>query len=440
MPGGKVVFQRPDLGSLETINLATGIKTILADPSEPGQRLPWSLAPDGRTFVVVTGRGWAKGGGTSGASRAALWAVRFDGSNPRKLLDLTVDGLPQTPLGAQITIINGAYQTLPWIGETGEVVVTSAHEGTVDLYAVAVDSGQVRRLTHSPELEFNALVSPDESLVAFGSTVSFGTGAGWLQSGIAHVPARGGKMQWFLQPGEIPETDALQLAGWVDKQLLAILIEPGGVASSLVALSPGAPSRILFRAPALVTVDIGVSRVAIAGNAPGEQQVAIWSAGQTGAQPVITTRGVERLSWSPDGRTLLICTNARYGTSQRVLWRDAGTLALPDGSCASRAWEFDGHLALGGDAQDSAIPAEIFAPDGSLLRTLPPGALPIGWSGGNLFAFIPDSGDATWQLFRVGAGELETPDSMIGPPIDGIPQGAVLMPETVDGARDMLIG
>ncbi len=429
MPNGIVIFQRPDLGSLEAIHLATGVHTVLADPTEPGQHLPWSMAPNGRTIAVVTGRGWAKGGLTSGDSRAALWAVAIDGSNPRRLLDLTLDGLPTTPVGAPTALTNGAYQKLPWIGVTSEVVVASAHEGTVDLYAVAVDSGQVRRLTNSPELEFQATVSPDEVLLSFGSTVSFGTGAGWLQSGIGTVPTRGGEMSWLLQPGGMPATDALQLAGWINDELLAILIEPGGVASSLVALSAVALPRTLFHAPGSLAVAIGSGRVAVAGTATGDQQVAVWSAGQPEAQPITTMPGVERLVWSPDGRALLICTNARYGARQRVIWRDERKIALPEGSCASYAWGLDGRLALGGESNDSALPAESFIPDGSLLHTLPPGALPVGWSGGDLFAFIPGAGAAPWQLFRFG---MDKPAIAVGPSLNGIPHGAILIPEALD--------
>lgn len=437
-PVGTVIFQRPGLGSIEAIDLVSGAYTILADPTDPGQRLPWSLAPDGRTLAVVTGHGWSKAGQATGNVSAALWVVQSDGSDPRKLLDLGANGLLQLPLGASVALTNDTFQTLPWLERTGEIVVASAHEGSVDLYAVAPDTGVVRRLTASPELEFQATLSADGALVLFGSAASFGTGAGWSQSGVGLVSSAGAEHEWLLRPDEVSDSGAsLHVAGRVGDVLLVIVIEPGGVASILYALKPGEAARSLFRVQGPLTWAVGPDKVAVASRDAREQTVAVWVAGQPEAQVITSAARVQYLAWSPDGSALLICVGDQRNPLRRSLWSDGREFPLPDGFCTTHAWSPAGRLALGGRLDDQSEPGVVVAADGSVLRVLSPEAIPVGWSGGDLIAFVPDTqSGTTWQLFSFDPRRPEEPGRVIGPLLEGAPERALLVSVTGLNATD----
>ncbi|HEX6292743.1 MAG TPA: serine hydrolase [Herpetosiphonaceae bacterium] len=187
-----VIYQALGTGSVEAIDTATGSRIILADPTQPQQRLPWSAAPDGNTIAVITGR-WQTSGAATQIERAALWTVAVNGMQPRKLLDLVPTGFGDAQPDLQMVLTDERFQTLAWTPDGQTIVVVSAHEGQLDLYAVAVDGSGARRLTNTPALEFQPSLSPDGRELSYGSAATFGTGAEWSNVGAWAQPLDGGE-------------------------------------------------------------------------------------------------------------------------------------------------------------------------------------------------------------------------------------------------------
>ncbi len=418
-----VVYRVPGDGSLRAVAIGGGAEIVLGDPTEPGQRLPWSASPDGRTVALITGGGWS---GKQGLPlRASLWVVGVDGSDPRRLLDLAGATPPGAGFGGDWAALTGEQlQRLAWTPDGRAVVVASAHEGQVDLYAVEAATGAARRLTATPALEFGASVAPDGRALAYGSASSFGTGAGWADVGAWLLPLEGGEPRPALLPvaGAEPPA-ALSIAGWLGGGTLIVQATSMGVTSSTIWATEGdASPRPLYSAPGRPALDLQGDTLLFADQAPGQEgSLWSWRAGEAVPQQRAPLGLADALYASPSGEAALVCAGGRGQEGGPLLWSQ-GRIASVSGGCGRPAWSDDGRVALPADPAGGANGLVVGLADGVELG-LGPAALPAGWLGGTLFFFGPrGAAGAEWQL-------LSSDSAGIRPlaPVGGAPEGPLLV-------------
>jgi hypothetical protein len=422
-----VVYQRPSDGSIEAIDTASDVATVLADPTTPMQRLPFSVSPDGRTLALISGRSWLAQEQPAERRRAALWAVDLDGTNPRKLLDLHSDAsLPVNPLGADLALTSERYQLLPWTPNGRAVLVASAHEGQVDLYLVPVDGGAARRLTATEDLEFQAHVSPDGQALAYGSAETFGTGAGW-----------GGVNAWAKElDGTAPTSIMIPLPG----QFLATGVELGGWTSEgeilarawsddMSALTLWAAARQDGRT---VASSAAGSLWAVAGGAVAYTNgmaggLMLWAAGTPGGAFVADAPEAQALHLSPDGRTLIVCAGPRGQALGLYVVNNGELRRFGTGACELVAWTDDGQRFAASGSVGLGSSGLIVGADGGVQHALPVGAAPIGWLDQTLYFFAPlTDGSQRWQLYRT-SGPWSEQIEPIGAPIADEPAASRLV-------------
>jgi WD40 repeat protein len=418
---GVVVYQSRGDGSVRAITLDTGVEQVLADPTDPEQLLPWAPAPDGGSIALITGHGW--NGKPGRPFTAALWTVNVDESNPRKLLDLVSSAhAPQNQLEAadlERALVGQEFPHLAWTPDGKEIVLASAHEGQVDLYAVAANGSGARRLTNTAELEIYATLSPDGRELAYGSAATFGTGAGWGKPRAWVQPFAGGNGRSLLDTrSDSSSLASVRVLGWASDGSVVVQTSSNldGSATIWVAGQSSA-ARAIYQGPANnLTWHQQRGALAFTNNGmTAGRQLLIWRMGDD--QP---TRAGEigmagKLAWSPDGQALLICKGELFGSDagpnhvRLMLW-NAGTLRdMGDGACDQLAWAADGRLAVGGSEQGLVV-----RPEGTIMRRLPEAALPTGWASDALLFLAPLEGNnRRWQLYRA-IGERDEP---LGAPI-----------------------
>jgi len=182
-------------GSLHALDLLTNTDTVLADPTGAGIETPWKLAPDGRSIALIQRTN--QGAKDYGTFDARLWVVHIDGSDPRKLLDLSSAEQTGSTLFAG-SDLRQVIDTLVWTPDGREIVAVSTHDAQADLYAVALDGSGVRRLTDTPDYEFDVHMSPDAQDLAYASVGTFGTGGGWGGAAAWVQPMEGGARQSLI--------------------------------------------------------------------------------------------------------------------------------------------------------------------------------------------------------------------------------------------------
>lgn len=399
-----IVYEALEDGSLRAIDPVTGAVIVLADPTAPYQNLPWSAAPDGRTIAVVTGQGWQNKLGPP--ETVALRTVGSDGSNPRKLIDLRGELLPSHFGSPWPALLNPRFQRLPWTPDGRRIIVVSAHEGQVDLYAVAADGSGVIRLTRTSDLEFEPVIAPDGAAVAYGSASSFGAGAGWGDVAAWVQPLADSEASPLL--GAPPAGDnwsSVAIAGWADnRQVVALsrtMRDQGVVWIGAVASEPR-PLHQAFRGfawdmrdGALVFTDRGADSAGFLVWRNGDAAPTQLGLVEPDAQPYL----------GPGGATILLCIGA-MGPPQRIaLWRDAAAQPVGEGQCDGLAWSDDGRVAVAGGSAAN-LPGLVVDLDAATRDTLPVGARPAGWLGDAVYLFAPLPDGAGWQLYRAAANSL----------------------------------
>jgi dipeptidyl aminopeptidase/acylaminoacyl peptidase len=423
---GTAIYQSVSDGSLRAIDIATGAATVLADPTERGQRLPWAASPDGRTIAVVSGH-WNVRDQTT--RRAALWIVGVDGSDPRKLLEITPPKPPQNDFGTTWqALANDQFQHLVWTPDGREIVVASAQEGQFDLYAVASDGHTVSRLTDTPDFEIGASLSPDGRELAYGSTTSFGTGGGWADVAAWVQPLAGGERRSLLgAPPDQRKPSAISIAGWVgDGAVAAITHNNVDGKATVHVLARGATQPTVHLADYRFDIAVGEHQLAFAAGARDGQTIDVfaWPIGATAPTRVTTivTAGEVRVFLSPDESALLLCASANNQPDALMLWSANALRALGSGGCDYVAWEGD-RLASGGN-RELSIGGLVAGGDGGVRWSLPVDARPVKWSADTLLMFAPaQSADGRWQLYRT-SGEGE---GAIGEPFAGPPEGVAIV-------------
>ncbi|HEU5102117.1 MAG TPA: hypothetical protein VFU22_24010 [Roseiflexaceae bacterium] len=417
---GTAIYQSVSDGSLRAIDIATGAATVLADPTERGQQLPWAASPDGQTIAVVSGHWNVRDEATR---RAALWTVGVDGSEPRKLLELTPPAPPHNDFGSTWqALADDRFQHLLWTPDGREIVVASAHGGQLDLYAVASDGHAVRRLTDTPDFEIQAALAPDGRELAYGSTTSFGTGGGWANVAGWVQPLAGGQRRSLLgAPPNQREPSAISIAGWMgDGAVAAITRNNVDGKATVHVLTRGATQPAVHLADARFDIAVGDRQLAFAAGALDGQEidVLLWPVGATAPTRVATiaTPGGVDVYLSPDESALLICAGADNQPDTLILWSATALHALGPGNCDYVAWEGD-WLASGGNRQ-LGISGLVADADGSVRWTLPVDARPAKWRAATLLLFAPAQGAAgRWQLYRISrAGEVAIGETLAGPP------------------------
>lgn len=453
---GTVIYNNTVDGSLHALDLATTTDVVLADPSEPHNVLPWAVAPDGHTVAVIWGKGW--GPKNVGAWTAQLWLVNIDGTTPRKLLDLRTlaQNDPSDHAGGdfRIAVTHPAFQvsTLAWTPDGTTILTTSSHENQPDLYAIAANGSGARRLTNTPDVEFDMHVSPDGQHVAYASVETFGTGAGWGNAAAWVQPLAGSERQSLIGPIAMhPPSDpngiakpmfptSIAVLGWTNNSGVLTHSGDNGVGTSTFWLTtPGNAPRAVVQTgllPRAGYVWNQAQGTLVFANARGTKAdyagtLQRWTAQHDQTQDLGALSSYSSLYGSPDGTTLLAC-NDNMGTPTPIhLWRNGTEHALAAAPCQQRAWAADGRFALSGNAprndgnpnNPQPTASHIFAADGTLQRDLLVGAVVVGWQHDALLFWAPQH-DGRWQLLQA-VGNTDTP---ISNPIAGAPWTPTLLP------------
>jgi hypothetical protein len=422
---GTAIYQSESDGSLRAIDLTTGAATMLADPTEHGQRLPWAAAPNHKTIAVVTGH-WNMRDQTT--RHAALWTVGVDGSDPRKLLEITPPEPPQNDFGTTWrALTDDRYQHPVWTPDGREIVMASAHEGQLDLYAIASDGSAVRRLTNTLDFEIQASLSPDGRDLAYGSTTSFGTGGGWGNVAAWVQPLAGKERRSLLgTPPDQRKPSAISIAGWVgDGALAAVTRNNVDGKATMHILTRGALQPTVLPMGQRFAIAVGDHQLAFAADTFDGQaiDVFLWPIGATAPARVTTiAAGGVKMSLSPDESALLLCAGAAKQPESLMLWSNNALHALGPGDCDYVAWGAD-RLASGGNSA-LGVSGLVADRDGGVRWALPVDARPAQWSAEGLLFFAPALGaEGRWQLFRRGGGG----DGAIGEPFAGPPEGFAIV-------------
>ncbi|MFL5804326.1 MAG: hypothetical protein ACJ8CR_21600 [Roseiflexaceae bacterium] len=424
---GTAIYQSVSDGSLRAIDLATGAATVLADPTERGQRLPWAAAPDHQTIAVVTGY-WNVRDQTT--RRAALWTVGVDGSDPRKLLEITPPEPPQNDFGTTWqALADDRFQHPVWTPDGREIVVASAHEGQLDLYAVAPDGRTVRRLTDTPDFEIQASLSPDGRELAYGSTTGFGTGGGWGNVAAWVQPLAGGERRSLLgAPPDQLTPSAISITGWVgDGAVVAVTHNNVDGKATMHVLTRGAMQPTIYPMGLRFAIAVSDRQLAFAAGTVDRQatDVFLWPVGAVAPTRVTTvaSAGGVKIYLSPDESALLLCAGADNQPDTLMLWSANALHALGPGGCDYVAWGGD-WLASGGN-RELGVSGLVAGRDGGVRRALPMDARPAQWNADRLLFFAPALGaDGRWQLYRTsGEGDVA-----IGEPFAGPPEGFAIVP------------
>lgn len=416
-----IVYQNLSDGSVAAIDTATGAVTILADPTEHMQRLPFSLSPDGQTLALISGRGWARAGQTAAHGRAALWVVSVAGASPRKLLDLQAgDALPFEPPGAALALTSDRFQLLPWTPDGRAVVVASAHAGQVDLYRVAADGSGARQLTHTPDLELRPHLSPDVGALAYASAATLGDGRNWggVNAWVQGLMGGSARSIMIELANQFPPAD-VEIGGWLSNdEVVSRAFSTNGSAGMLWSAGRTTGRAQHQSAAGAVWAVQGSSVAFTDGFTDG---VMLWDGTTPGGERVAEAQGVRALHLAPDARTLLVCTGEPGQAQALHVVAPGGLRRFGTGACDHVAWAGDGRrFAVGGSAPFGTS-GLIVGADGGVQHALPVGALPVGWSGGTLFFFAPpDDAPQRWQLYRT-EGAWSEQVAPIGAPVAGEP-------------------
>lgn len=412
-PQAAIIYQLYNDGSVQVIDAASGAGLALADPTQPEQRIPWSAAPNGQTIALVSGR-WDEKSGQ--IERASLWTVDVNGANPRKLLDLATEPINQPLADLQLTLTGERFQSLAWTPDSSMIVVASAHEGQPDLYAVAVDGSGVRRLTQTPELEFQAAIASDGSAVAYGSATTFGTGGGWTNAQAWSQLLSGGERIGILgaQPGAA--LAAAEIAGWVGNSVVALTYDQIQNAATLWVAGQNVEPRVLHQSAGAIHWDLSPDSLAFVGSRQEGQSVDSylwnWRDGETTPTQLTAVEAVTQIAVSPSGAEVALCTGANRQSLK--LWngqlRDLGT-----GPCDRMVWSAAGQIATGGSTSDAR--ARIVDGARAQAEPLPNGALAIGWNGARFYFFASSVDSSGWQLYQRADGN----DTALGNVVSGFP-------------------
>ncbi|MBV9791662.1 MAG: serine hydrolase [Chloroflexi bacterium] len=412
-PQAAVIYQLPNDGSVQVIDTASGVGLALVDPTQPEQRIPWSAAPNGQTIALVSGR-WDEKSGQ--IERASLWTVDVNGANPRKLLDLVT--APVDPQFADLlqTLTGERFQTLAWTPDSSTIVVASAHEGQPDLYAVAVDSSGIRRLTETPELEFQAAISPDGSAVAYGSASTFGTGGGWNNPQAWTQPLIGGERSGMIGAQPDAALAAVEVAGWVGTSVIALSYDQIANAATLWVGGQNVEPRVLHQSVGTIHWDLRQDLLVFVGSQQADQSVGSylwsWRDGEATPTQLTAVEAVTQIALSPAGSEVALCTGADQQSLK--IWnaelRDMGTAA-----CDHMVWSAGGQIVTSGATSDAT--AHIVDLASAQAEQLPTGALPVGWNGATFYFFALRADGAGWQLYARAAGS----DTALGNPVAGLP-------------------
>ncbi len=401
---GSIIFQAYADGSVRAIDLASGSEIILADPTDPNQRLAWAAAPDGRSIAVVVSHGMSqpKDLGIDYANDdAALWVVNVDGSEPRKLLDLLdveID-TSDTILAASVqSVIAGPNQKLIWTPDGSEIIVTSAHEGQVDLYAVAADGSGVRRLTNTPDLELQATLDPTGQQLAYGSATSFGTGAGWGGVQAQVQPLTGGETQSIIgDPATYPPV-GVSILGWTSSgQTVAATSDNGGGTTIVWIATPGQEPQKALELPMINTLEFAGDQLAYnsieLGQTSRQSTIYTWSV-LASAEPtrIGTFGGFSNIWLSPDGQALLIAADGGSPSSDLSVWRSGTLIELGAASFEQVVWGDNNDVAVGGDEGGVINHSRTSIP-------LPAGAIPAGFGADNALYYFAPTAQGAWQLY-----------------------------------------
>ncbi|HEY0733858.1 MAG TPA: serine hydrolase [Herpetosiphonaceae bacterium] len=418
-PQAAIIYQLYNDGSVQMIDPASSLGLALADPTQPEQRIPWSAAPNGQTIALVSGR-WDEKSGQ--IDRASLWTVDVNGTNPRKQLDLVTEPVNPQFADLQLTLTGERFQSLAWTPDSSTIVVASAHEGQPDLYAVAVDGSGVRRLTQTPELEFQASIAPDGSAVAYGSATTFGTGGGWSNPQAWSQPLIGGERIGILgaQPGA--SLAATEIAGWVGTSVVALTYDQVQNAATLWVAGQNVEPRVLHQSAGTIHWDLSQDALAFVGSQQEDQRAASylwsWHDGEATPTQLTAVEAVTQIALSPSGAEVALCTGANEQSLK--VWsgqlRDLGT-----GACDRMVWSAADEIAAGGSTADAT--ARIVDAASAQAEQLPNGALPIGWNGPRFYFFASSVDSSGWQLYeRMGAS-----NTALGGVISGFPTSPKLI-------------
>lgn len=386
---GFLLYSRAD-GSLWRADASGQAPRQLAPPTNDGSIPRWAASPDSSTIAIITSGYIAPARQHNGVSTTALWLIRADGTEARKVLDLLPapqHGLALDLYGTAQIAPQIAQQTPVWSPDGRMVAVISANNGYADLYLVSHD-GEATRVTNTPELEQAPLWSPNGGQLSFLIRSQLEPQA-TLRLGVAQ---RDGRLLVEGAPLTFSDQTAvtdLNGRAWIDGHTMVLGLQHGQLCANEVQLFDTATitSRSLYAqkrgcisAPQW-GAGAGLLAFGVSGGESEDNGLYTWTPDAPYAQRYDPRPPLE-LAWNPAGDTLLY---RQADAPDRVtLWRIGAGAQQLEVAAWPPHWSPDGRtLALGDRLLDrSGQP-----------RTTLPGAhvMPLGWSAAGLyFTTLPD--------------------------------------------------
>jgi hypothetical protein len=204
--GPWLVYEVPD--GLAAVNAdGTGYTLLLPRPT-PDWTIAFSAAPAGGHVGVFlyddTNVTMAFGEDVASPPYGSFWVIALPDGTPHLLVAEAFP--PGSPMDwSEMSMPWDFFSASgfgPWTSDGASALITSAHEGNVDLYRLDVASMQLTRISDGPAMAFRPRWSPDERYILWEEVRTFGTGAGYSVAGLWTAPADGSAGPTMLADSE----------------------------------------------------------------------------------------------------------------------------------------------------------------------------------------------------------------------------------------------
>jgi hypothetical protein len=201
--GPWLVFEEPE--GLAAVNADGTGRTLLLPRPAPEWSFRFSAAPAGGHIGVYlydeTRVTMAYGENDYNPPYGSFWVISLPDGTAYQIVEEALPSGP--PIEWSESSMPWDFFTAsdfgPWTSDGGSALITSAHEGSVDVYRLDAGSMQLTRISESPAMAFRPRWSPDERYIVWDEIWTFGTGAGYSVNGLWAAPADGSAAPAMLE-------------------------------------------------------------------------------------------------------------------------------------------------------------------------------------------------------------------------------------------------